>query len=80
MSKILKGMIAGLVVASMLGASPAYALFGTRVVRRVAMAAKTGTGVADKTADEEVNSKINSNLEYLKESHRLDSTTHQEKS
>jgi len=78
MSKTLKSMTAGMMVAFLLGVSPAYAFLG-RAVRRTVMAVKTGTGVADKTTEDELNNKINSKLEYLKESHRLDRTARQEK-
>jgi hypothetical protein len=78
MSKKLNGVIAGTVVACLLGVSPAYAIFGS-TVRRTVMAAKAGAGVADKTSDEEINDKINANLAYLEEEHRLDRTAMQEK-
>ena len=78
MSSMFKGMIAGMVMAFLLGVSPAYALFG-RAIRRTVMAAKTGTTVAGQTAKGEDGSRADANLEYLREKHRLDKTALPEK-
>lgn len=77
MSKIFKGMIAAMVIACMLGVSPVHAFFVAKAVRRTVGAAKAGTEVAGRTSYEETNNKINANLAYLKESHRLDPSARQ---
>jgi len=77
MSKFVQGMISGMVIACLLGVSPAYAFFVAKAVRRTVAAAKTGTEVAGRTSYEETNDKINANLAYLKEAHRLDPSARQ---
>ena len=74
MPGILKKMIIGMMAASLMGNSPVFAFWVGKAARAVG-AVKTGTTVADKTSDDEVNKKIEANLAYLRESHRLDSTS-----
>jgi hypothetical protein len=75
---MLKIIVAGMIAVSLLGASPAFAFWVGKVARAVG-AAKTGTTVADKTSEDEVNKNIDANLAYLRESHRLDRTDQPEK-
>ena len=74
MSRILKIMAVGMTVVFLLGNPLAFAFWVGKAARAVA-AAKTGTTVADKTSDDEINKKIDANLAYLRESHRLERTS-----